>query len=89
VSTGARRAKVMQLSVGEFMRRFLLHVLPRGFVAFGTMDCSPTATGPTSWRYVASCWAPWKRQQRSMTVLVTTMPRLLKIRRPAPVAAVA
>jgi putative transposase/transposase-like zinc-binding protein len=28
---GSRRAKVMRLSAGEFMRRFLLHALPDGF----------------------------------------------------------
>ena len=29
--SGRRKSKVMRLSVGEFMRRFLLHVLPNGF----------------------------------------------------------
>ena len=29
--TGSQRAKVMRLTAGEFMRRFLLHVLPDGF----------------------------------------------------------
>jgi hypothetical protein len=29
--TGSQRAKVMQLTADEFMRRFLLHVLPDGF----------------------------------------------------------
>ena len=29
--SGAPRSKVMRLAVGEFMRRFLLHVLPDGF----------------------------------------------------------
>lgn len=29
--TGAKRHKVMRLTAGEFMRRFLLHVLPDGF----------------------------------------------------------
>src|SRR5262249_25662990 len=28
---GRHRSKVMRLDVGEFMRRFLLHVLPTGF----------------------------------------------------------
>src|SRR5262249_11940414 len=28
---GRQRSKVMRLDVGEFMRRFLLHVLPTGF----------------------------------------------------------
>jgi hypothetical protein len=28
---GRQKSKVMRLSVGEFMRRFLLHVLPEGF----------------------------------------------------------
>ena len=29
--SGRRKSKVMRLSAGEFMRRFLLHVLPNGF----------------------------------------------------------
>jgi Putative transposase len=53
---GSRQVKVMRLSAGEFMRRFLLHVLPDVSIASGTMGCSPTAIAPTSLRAAASCW---------------------------------
>jgi hypothetical protein len=38
---GADRQQVMTLAIDEFIRRFLLHVLPRGFIASGTTACSP------------------------------------------------
>jgi hypothetical protein len=37
---GAERYRTMTLATDEFIRRFLLHVLPKGFPAFGTMACS-------------------------------------------------
>ncbi len=39
------RSSVMELDAVEFIRRFLLHVLPAGFVKIpATSDCLPTAT---------------------------------------------
>jgi hypothetical protein len=38
---GRTRHKTMTLEPEEFMRRFLLHVLPSGFTASGTTACSP------------------------------------------------
>jgi len=37
---GRTRQKLMTLSAEEFMRRFLLHVLPVAFTASATMGCS-------------------------------------------------
>ncbi len=38
---GTDRQQVMTLGADEFIRRFLLHVLPRGSTAFATTACSP------------------------------------------------
>ena len=46
----------MRLPAGEFMRRFLLHVLPDGFHRIRHSGCSPTATGRRCSRAAASCW---------------------------------
>jgi hypothetical protein len=46
---GHERNRTMTLDPGEFIRRFLLHVLPTGFHAFVTMGCSPAPVArPTS-----------------------------------------
>ena len=39
------RQKSMTLAADEFVRRFLLHVLPRDLPASATMDSWPTAIG--------------------------------------------
>ena len=38
-ATGKARYKIMTLDPDEFMRRFLLHVLPAAFTASATMGC--------------------------------------------------
>ena len=43
---GKTRHKAMTLAPEEFMRRFLLHVLP---------GCWPTAAARPAWRWRASC----------------------------------
>jgi len=46
---GQARYRTMTLSADEFIRRFLLHVLPNGFIASATTGCSPArAAKPTS-----------------------------------------
>jgi hypothetical protein len=45
---GRERQKVMTLATAEFIRRFLIHVLPQGFTASATMACSPAARAPTT-----------------------------------------
>ena len=45
---GQTRHKTMTLTTDEFIRRFLLHVLPSGsFTASATMDCSLMPPGAT------------------------------------------
>jgi hypothetical protein len=45
---GPNRWKTMTLHPHEFIRRFLMHVLPKGSTASATMACLPTATGPST-----------------------------------------
>ena len=40
----------MTLPVGEFMRRFLLHVLPRGFIVSATTACWRMRHACRTWR---------------------------------------
>jgi hypothetical protein len=40
-SNGRERFRTMTLAPGEFIRRFLLHVLPKGFHRIRHTDCSP------------------------------------------------
>ena len=50
-----QRQKVMTLSADEFIRRFLQHVLPRGFVKRGTMVCWPIVIGKRNSTSVGGC----------------------------------
>ena len=45
-SHGPARYKTMTLANDEFIRRFLIHVLPKGFHQSDTMGCLPAATEP-------------------------------------------
>ena len=46
---GQARYGTMTLSADEFIRRFLLHVLPKGFIGSATTGCWPAlAARPTS-----------------------------------------
>jgi hypothetical protein len=61
---GCDRQQIMTLAVDEFIRRFLLHVLPRGFIVSGTTACSPAQPArPASRSRANSCTSP----HRSMT----------------------
>jgi hypothetical protein len=55
---GPARYKMMTLATDEFIRRFLIHVLPKGFHRI--MGCSPTAIDPETLRTRASC-SPCRR----------------------------
>ena len=57
------RSSVMKLDAAEFIRRFLLHVLPAGFVKIRHSDCSPTATADGRWRSAGFISAPRLRIQ--------------------------
>ena len=50
------RPKTMTLKAVEFLRRFLLHVLPAGVVRIGTTASWPTGCAGRSWRCAAPCW---------------------------------
>ncbi len=76
VKTGDRQ-KVMQLTTDEFIRRFLIHVLPPsrqiasqspagqriGSTASGTTACSPAPPGRSISRRSAACWV-WRFPMR-------------------------
>ena len=53
---GRDRQKVMTLATVEFIRRFVHHVLPKGFYRFAITACSPTAPAPTTSLKPAACW---------------------------------
>jgi hypothetical protein len=71
---GADRHRVMILAADEFIRRFLLHILPRGFHAFATTACSPVRRArpalPASANYSPLRRRPMttRRKSRSMPV---------------------
>lgn len=56
--SGAERQQVMTLAAGEFICRFLLHVLPRGFHRTATTASSPAPPASSS---PASCWPSHRR----------------------------
>ena len=52
---GPDRYKVMTLATDEFIRRFLIHVLPKGLHASATTACSPRPSAPTTSHAPANC----------------------------------
>ncbi len=54
-ASGRGTAKVMTLAIDEFIRRFLIHVLPDVFIASVTTVCSPMAAAPRTSRERVSC----------------------------------
>jgi Putative transposase len=69
------RIKVMTLAVDEFIRRFLIHVLPSGFHRIRHMACSPTAAGLTTSLMPASCSICQSRRASPTTPAVPMMAR--------------
>jgi hypothetical protein len=61
----------MTLVATEFLRRFFLHALPKGFVVFVTSASSPIAFALPVWRSDDNCWPPGTRRNRK---LKQTMP---------------
>jgi hypothetical protein len=51
------KKKVMTVSADEFLRRFLLHVLPKGLVRIRHFGSSPTEDGKPPSHAAASCSA--------------------------------
>jgi Putative transposase len=52
---GPGRYKTITLPTHEFIRRFLMHVLPKACIASVTMACSPMAIAPPTSHGRASC----------------------------------
>ena len=52
---GRDRYKLMTLATDEFIRRFLIHVLPRASTASATTACWPRPPAPTTSRAPANC----------------------------------
>ncbi len=75
---GPDRYKVMTLATDEFIRRFLIHVLPKGFTTSDTTACSPRLPAPTTSHALVSCSVakgPKAKLQIPMIMMATT-PRL-------------
>ena len=85
-----QKSKVMRLSVGEFMRRFLLHVLPEGFHRmrhYGLFANGHRAEKLALCRKLLDAVAT--SENTGDGPINAGMSRQSKIRRPVPVAAVA
>ena len=54
-SADHNKQKPLPLSVDEFLGRFLLHILPKGFVRIRNFGSWPTASAPRSSRFAFSC----------------------------------
>jgi hypothetical protein len=65
--------KLLTLSLDEFLRRFLLHLLPKGFVSFATAVSWPTANEPLSLRFVFSCSGQHRNRAPSKIPLPRTI----------------
>jgi hypothetical protein len=59
---GPERQRVMTLAPHEFIRRFLLHVLPHGFHRIRHCACSPVPPARQVSREPANC-SPWHRRR--------------------------
>jgi hypothetical protein len=70
---GQERQQVMTLATDEFIRRFLLHVLPREFHRIRHYGLLSSSARKDSLRSPASCWvSPCRPWQSSQTNLPTT-----------------
>jgi Putative transposase len=72
---GGKQAK-MTLGATEFLRRFFLHVLPKGFAASGTSAFSPIAFAPPIW-VSRQLWPPVVRRSRKLKQTTPTPRPLL------------
>lgn len=68
-SKGRTRHKTMKLEPGEFMRRFLLHVLPGAFHRIRHDGYWPMADARRSWIWRAGCCASRLSRSRQPTVV--------------------
>jgi hypothetical protein len=72
---GPARYKTMTLPTNEFIRRFLIHVLPKGFHRIRHYGCSPTATGKHCARAPAARPARAPKRTRDARSCAQTTPR--------------
>ena len=63
---GRARQKIMRLTTDEFIRRFLIHVLPTAFTASAITACSQAASAPKTSPERASCWS--RRSHANKTI---------------------
>ena len=59
----------MTVSADEFLRRFLVHVLPKGSSASGTSDSSPTVDESHRCCVAVSCSGPLRRHSSLLGVV--------------------
>jgi putative transposase/transposase-like zinc-binding protein len=85
------RRKVMTLEPAEFMRRFLLHVLPPASTASATSASSPMAIAQPDSRFVDSCWPnpPWVGRASATSSLTAIAAPITRTPTSAPAAAAA
>jgi hypothetical protein len=76
------RPGTMTLEAVEFVRRFLMHVLPRGFVRVRRYGLLATATAGRSWRGAGSCsaWPSLRRPTRPRPIPTRSRRRAAKRR---------
>jgi hypothetical protein len=70
-SADHNQQKLLSLSLDEFLCRFLLHILPQGFVRIRNLTSAfwPTANAPRSCLSAFSCWAQPKSRKLDNTLL--------------------
>jgi hypothetical protein len=86
---GRDRLKTMTLDTGEFIRRFLLHVLPTGFRRIRHMwtASSQAPFAPKTSSAPASCWPSPRLSPNARAPRLTARAKNLRLRFDAPVAA--
>jgi hypothetical protein len=82
----SNRAKVMTLAIDEFIRRFLIHILPGGF---HRTVCSPTAGAPRTSRKRVSCSTCGRRRMSPVMATAPVAVSSRDSRSPVPAAAAA
>jgi Putative transposase/Transposase zinc-binding domain len=84
---GRDRFKTMTLDAAEFIRRFLMHVLPTGSIASAITACSPAPLERAISIAPASCWPRLRHRPNLLAPRPTTAPKALRQLIDVPVAA--
>ena len=85
---GRDRFKTMTLATSEFIRRFLIHVLPAGFHRIRHYGCSPAPRASTTSRAPVNC-SPYRRSHANRTRMLATTASRRRSRTRVPAAAAA